>query len=101
PFMAPHLSPQLRQRIVQWRYTDRRPVREIVQLARCSERTVYSVLACHREYGQFSNPFAHTRGRRRALEMADITYLLSALQANPSLYLDELQEQLSEVRGVD
>ncbi|KIJ61115.1 hypothetical protein HYDPIDRAFT_64910, partial [Hydnomerulius pinastri MD-312] len=31
----------------------------------------------------------------------DITYLSSLLDANPSLYLDELQERLLEARQVD
>lgn len=33
--------------------------------------------------------------------MGDITYLHSLLQANPTLYLDELQEQLYDTREVD
>ena len=99
--MPPLLSEQMRQRIVYWRYTERKPVSEIAELAGCSDRAVYKILAWHRDYGHLSNPFAQTQGRGRVLDSGDVSYLLPLLQANPGLYLDELQLQLSEMRGVD
>nr|GAT48928.1 transposase domain-containing protein [Mycena chlorophos] len=95
------IGEQLRRRIVAWRYEEEMPTPEIAMLAGCSERTVYNVLRQHREFGVPVNPHARTRGRARALNMGDINFMLSLLAANPSLYLDELQTQLFEVRGVD
>ncbi|KAF6752739.1 hypothetical protein DFP72DRAFT_849522 [Ephemerocybe angulata] len=74
---------------------------DIAILAGCTKRTAFNVLACHREYGQTNNPFARERGRRRILNMGDITYLQSLLQADPALYLDELQEKLCEACDVE
>lgn len=99
--MAPPLGEQLRDRIVEWRYTHQKTAAEIADLAGCSERTVYTILRNHRDYLQTSNPFARPRGRPRILDQGDITYITSLLQANPTLYLDEIQERLLEARGVE
>ncbi|KAG0695439.1 hypothetical protein DFH29DRAFT_761057, partial [Suillus ampliporus] len=74
---------------------------EISKLAQCCEATVYNVLRNHRKYGQHTNPFARERGHPRTLSTADLDYLHSILQANPALYLDELQEKLQSYRDVD
>ncbi|KAF6743974.1 hypothetical protein DFP72DRAFT_769852, partial [Ephemerocybe angulata] len=87
--------------IVNWRYTEGMSIPDIAILAGCTKRTVYNILAWHRDYGVYSNPFARRNGRKHALEMADVTYLTSLLQANPALYLDELQSKLEEARGFE
>ncbi|KAG1884164.1 hypothetical protein F4604DRAFT_1920011 [Suillus subluteus] len=92
--MAPHLSPQLRERIVAWRYEHGKSAREIAELADCSERTIYDILRLHRDFGQTSNPFARQNARPRSLELDDIHYIYSILEANPGLYIDEIQQQL-------
>ena len=74
---------------------------QISILAGCSERTVYEVLQLHWDYGQVTNPFTRSRGRPRVLENGDVEYIYALLQANPALYLDELQEQLFSVRDKD
>lgn len=99
--MAPHLSTEMRSNVVIWRFHQQRPVADIAQLAHCTETTIYRILRYHRQYGQISNPFARTRGRPRLLSTADLTYLQSVLVANPSLYLDELQEKLLLARNCD
>ena len=99
--MAPHVSPALRERIVYWREVDGKQINEIADLAGCSERTVYTVLQLHRDFGTFNNPYARPRGRPRQLSTADTTYLSSLLQANPTLYLDEIQDQLLATRDVE
>lgn len=99
--MPPHLSQQLRERIVYWRHELHKPIEEVVELARCSERTVYEVLRLHRLHGTVTNPFAQQRARPRVLTVEDKNFLASLLAANPALYLDELQSQLYERRGVD
>lgn len=99
--MPPPLGDQLKERMVEWRYVHNKSASEIAELAGCSERTVYTVLRNHRDYQQTGNPFARTRGRARILDQGDITYVTSLLQANPTLYLDEIQERLAEARGVE
>ncbi|GBE82415.1 hypothetical protein SCP_0407990 [Sparassis crispa] len=98
--MSPHLSQQLQECIVTWRQ-EGKPIREIAELAGCSERTVSTILSLYRDYGIVSNPNARLRGRPHALDTGDVNYLSALLQANPVLYLDELQEQLIHSHGTD
>ncbi|TFK79997.1 hypothetical protein K466DRAFT_449151, partial [Polyporus arcularius HHB13444] len=97
----PHLSETLKERIIEWRHAQDMSAREIALLAGCSERTIYTVLRNHREYNQTSNPHARPAGRPRVLDQADLTYISSLIHANPTIYLDEIQEQLSEVRKTE
>src|SRR5258705_9096036 len=99
--MAPHLDQQLRERIVSWRFDDEKPAREIAALANCLEATVYNVLRLHRMFGTVTNPYRQQRSRPRALDQGDMNYIYSILEANPSLYIDEIQQKLFEVRDVD
>lgn len=99
--MPPHLSQETRDRIVFWHYTLGLPVSEIAKQVPCSTRTVYNVLEVYRKYGESRNPFLNPPGRERALQPSDIDYIVGLLQANPSLYLDELQEHLLNQRRVN
>ncbi|KAJ7794494.1 hypothetical protein B0H14DRAFT_2392534 [Mycena olivaceomarginata] len=56
------LAPQLRERIVVWRYKEGKPAAEIAELAGCSERTVYSVLRNHRDFGQTNQSICSASG---------------------------------------
>ena len=66
-----------------------------------AQREQFSPSSVYRDYGIVSNPNARLRGRPRALDTGDVNYLSALLQANPVLYLDELQEKLLTQRGVD
>jgi transposase len=99
--MAPFTTPEMRQNMVFWRFEQHKTAFEISKLAQCSERTVYNVLRLHREYGQVTNPFTHRGRPRKALDPIDIEYIYALLQANPAMYLDELQEQLFAARDKD
>ncbi|KAG0691468.1 hypothetical protein DFH29DRAFT_785627, partial [Suillus ampliporus] len=92
--MAPHLSPQLRERIMAWQYKHGKSAQEITELADCSEWTIYDILQLHRNFGQTSNLFAHRNAQPCSLELDDIHYIYSILEANPGLYIDEIQQQL-------
>jgi len=96
----PHLSTELRELIVVWRHEQDKSVLQIAELADCSSSTVYEVLRLHREYGTASNPNAHARGRPRVLDTAAKDYIASLLEANPVLYLDEIQERLYEAQDI-
>lgn len=95
--MAPHLAPQLRERIAYWRFEDGKTAREISILAGCSDTTVYDILRLHYHFGQTRNPYARRRGRPRILNQGDMNYIYSILEANPGLYVDEIQQLLFEV----
>jgi transposase len=99
--MAPQISQQLRERIVIWRYEEHKKASEIALLAGCAESTIYEILRLYRDFGQVNNPYCRQRGRPRTLEQGDMHYIHSILEANPTLYVDEIQQQLFEVRDVD
>ena len=99
--MPPFITLEIHSNMITWRYERRKTVLEISKLACCSKRTVYKVLRLHREYGQVINPFVRCRGRPHIFSNGNLEYLCSLLQANPALYLDELQENILHVRDVD
>ena len=99
--MAPFTTLEMREAMVRWRFEEHMTALQISILAGYSEQTAYEVLRLHRDYGQVTNPFTRSRGRPRVLENGDVEYIYALLQANPALYLDELQEQLFSVRDKD
>jgi transposase len=94
------LSVDLRSLIISQYHEDHMAVEEIAGLVGCSEKTVYRIIQNHEDTGLLFNSQTHSRGRPRTPNTADINYLSSLLSANPTLYLDELQEQLHMVRNV-
>ncbi|KAF9463064.1 hypothetical protein BDZ94DRAFT_1259980, partial [Collybia nuda] len=99
--MALTVSTQLRERMIVWHYELHKNPIEIAELAGCSVPTVYRVLHFHRDYDVVHNPFAQHTGRKCALTTADTDYISALLQANPALFLDEIQLHLIEYREVD
>lgn len=92
--MSPHLTEQVRERIIIWRFQQQKTIAEIAQLAGCSQRSIYKILTLHRDFGHTRNPFAHRRGKPRILNQQDLSFITSILDANPSLFLGKIQEQL-------
>jgi transposase len=92
--MAPFLSQEIRKQVIVLRYEQRMTAQEIADIVGCNERTVYNILRLYRDFGQVNNPFTSRKGHPRTLGQGDLTYITSVLDANPSLYLDELQEKL-------
>ena len=99
--MPKHLWDELQNLIDAWRLEYNKSVKEIASLAKCSERTVYSILSYNRDYGLISNPHARARGRHCSLETSDVNFILALLDASPSLYLNEIQERLLDVRDAE
>ena len=99
--MAPILSNEMRQCIITWHCKQHISASDIHTLAGCSLRTVYYILQFHRDYGTVDNPFAGPRGGVRCLDMGDINYLSSIIDARPKIYLDELQQELLLHRNID
>lgn len=98
--MAPHLSNEMRQRIVVWHYEQHKTPHEICLLAGCSVRIVYNVLAFHRDFDTVDNPFSRPRGGARVLDMGDMNYLASLIEGRPKIFLDELQAELDFTRNI-
>lgn len=91
---ARHLSTEIRHRIVAWHRDQNYSVEEIAALAHCSERTVWDVLRYQRMHGTPHNVLAQQRSRPRTLAADHLNYMVSLLQTNPTLYLDEISESL-------
>ena len=70
---------------------------DICDLAKCSIGLVYNVICNYRDFGQVRNPFTHRAGWPSSLTNKDLSFLKEILEANPSLYLDEMQQKLSDV----
>lgn len=99
--MAPQISQQLRERIVFWRYQQLKTASQIAELTGCSEQTVFNILCFYRDFGQVNNPYKRQKGLPRTLNPGDLNYISSILEANPTLYLDEIQQRLFEARDCD
>jgi len=95
------ISEDLRIRIIAWHFEQQKGAPEIAELAGCSERTVYYILSCYRKYGLVTNPHTCTPGRPHVLDMTILNYMSALLDANPTLYLDEIQDKLLEVHDIE
>ena len=99
--MAPQVSDFMRARIVFWHNEKQIPPKEIADLAGCCVRTVYNILAYHRDYNTLRDPSTQgTHGRSRSLNMGDMNYIASLIDARPKIYLNEIQEELLNHRDV-
>lgn len=92
--MYPYLSPEMHVSVVQWFYRDKLPVHHIATLARCSQDSVYQAIWNQTNFGTSFHPNGHSQHHPRELITGDIQYILSILQASPTLYLDEIQTWL-------
>ena len=92
--MPSEMSVDLKERIVAWYLNDQYSYRHIAALANRSIGHASNVLRNYREYGQVKNPFSCRTGRPSEVNEEDIVYIHSLLEANPTLYLDELQTRL-------
>jgi len=95
--MAPVLSKDLRDRVVEWRiknnWSYRKLAAQSVQLLIFSCTTV-----CN---GTSTNPFWHHTGQPRLLDQEDYAYINTLLDWEPTIYLDEIQDKLMEDRDID
>ncbi len=99
--MAPDITDEMREQIISWRYEHHISIANIVSFAKCSERTVYTVLQHFCEYGVSKNPFSNPREPPRLLDFEDVNYIRFLITADPCIYLDEIQDKLSSNRFVE
>ena len=70
---------------------------QIVGTAHVSLGLVSKVINTFDHYGQATNPFTRQIGHPSYASDGDMNYLESILTANPSLYLDKIQDKLASV----
>jgi len=98
--MPLRVSEDLKRRIVYWYNVEDMTMEQICDLSDCSLGLIYNVIRNFRDYGNIINPFART-ARRPSLLSNDTVFIDSLLVANPSFYLDEIQQKLLDIRGVE
>ncbi|KAI0758512.1 hypothetical protein BC629DRAFT_1241143, partial [Irpex lacteus] len=98
--MPSPISTDLKQRMVAWHH-DGMTYREIASLADCSVGLVSQVINNQLSFGSVNNPHTSRRGRKKILEGDDLQFIKGFYKANRAGYLDELQDKLRCVRGVD
>jgi transposase len=99
--MTRAISVDLKERIVKWYHEDGMTMEQISSHASVSVGLVSKVISIHRQYGQVADPFRCRTGRPSYLRNGNATYLQAILNANPALFLDEIQERLLSVRNLD
>jgi len=98
--MTPALSDDLKMRIVSWYFDEHLTYLEIRDRAQCSTGLISKVMSNYRTHGQVTNLFSKRTGRPLKVQDGDIEYISSLLEANPVLYLDEIQHRLLSTCGV-
>ena len=92
--MSPPVSVDLKSRIIHWYNAEGKTMEQICDLSGCSLGLVYNVIRNCRDFGSVTNPFAHRTGRPFSLSEDNFTFINSLLEANPSFYLDEIQQSV-------
>jgi transposase len=77
-------------------------VKDICHLLDIKKTLVYKVLAWHSQLGIILNPciYSCTVGRPRILTPADLAFISAVIDHHPSIYLDELRDELQLKRNV-
>ncbi|KAG1838219.1 hypothetical protein F4604DRAFT_1600776 [Suillus subluteus] len=94
-------STQLRERVIVWYHEMNIPIDEIVTLSGLSRATVCKILQLYNNHGSLHNLLNLPSGRHRCnLEAGDLMYIQGLLSANPTMFLDEIQDHLAETRNI-
>jgi transposase len=94
------VSTDLKAQILVLFHQQRFNVKKICGLLRLKKTLVYKTLQYARAYGVPYNPHAHKPGRRRILSQGDVQFIVALLTRKHTIYIDEIQEQLRNERGV-
>ena len=98
--MPPAISTDLKKHIVRWYHDEQMTMEEVAELASVSVGLVSKVVTLHRNYNQVTDPYTLQHARPSYLNLGDRKYLGAILEANPSLYLDEIQEKFATNRNL-
>ena len=69
-------------------------VQKICRLLGIKKTLVYKTLDFYRSFGTIENPSCNTCAHNQALSPANIEFLINLLQPKPTIYLDEIQDEL-------
>ena len=95
------LSKDLKARVVDTYSQGDVTMREVAEMFNVSLGFTHNVVAYHRRFGEFTNPDTPgPRGRRRVLDTINMLFIREIVEAEPSIYLDELQYKLAIARNV-
>ena len=75
-------------------------MRTVADIFNVSLGFVHHIVDLDRKYGLVTDPYTQPRGRHRALTFADEDYVHTLIEARPSIYLDEIRDELLAERGV-
>src|SRR4051794_23827160 len=75
-------------------------VKDICCLLGIKKSLVYQTLAYDRCYGVPYNPHKSRSGRHRTLSHEDLKFILALLNRRHTIYLDEVQVELYNQRGI-
>ena len=96
-----HRSQGLKSRIPILFYEQDFTVKEICKILRIQKSLTYSSLTYFRTHGTTHNPHTHHKtGRRRLLHRTNINFVTLLIKQRHTIYLDEIQDQLSQHREV-
>ena len=100
--MAPHsISADLQARIPVLTCEKGLHIDLVADLLGVSHRTVYNILQLYNQFGTVTNPLALPTGRHRILTPEDLSFIRGFIDANPTCFLDELQEELLEWHAIE
>lgn len=94
------LSTDLKERVVSLYSSGGISMREVAKLFNVSLGFVHNTVSCYQRFGQVNDPRPRFYGRRRVLDSDDLSFIHEVINAQPSIYLDELRYKLTTVRGV-
>ena len=94
--MPPPLSNDIKKRIVELR-AEGHTLCTISDQLKVSVGCVHNTISIYNEYDKYSDPSCRRTGRPPILDDDDAVYLKAFLEANPSMYLDEIKSKLEKV----
>jgi transposase len=96
-----HVSSDIKERIPYVRYIEGFNVKKIGRILGVKKSMIYKTLKYHRIHRFIYNPATFLpNGQPRILRCEDLNLIRSLVSQNPSIYLDELQDELLVRRGV-
>ena len=97
--MVSTYSLDLKERVV-YSYLQGETMRTVAETFKVSLGFVHRVVDLYRRYGQVTDPDVTPHRGRCILTAADEEYICSLIRAQPSIYLDEIQQELESTCGV-
>jgi transposase len=75
-------------------------MQDISQMGKVSIGVISKVICNYCKYGAVNNPYSHQTGCPSYLNPGDLEFLEAVITANPSFYLDGIQQKLAAMQDV-